>query len=60
MNYTDEKHGAIKITHGAFAYYHKCNASHCFHLQFLTTTFLFTIVLVAHEGSISENRQRQW
>ncbi len=26
----------------------------------LTTTILFTIILVAREGSISENRQRQW
>ncbi len=34
--------------------------SHCFHMQFLTSTFLFTIILVACEGSISENRQKQW
>uniref|UniRef100_A0A8C2PPS6 Ig-like domain-containing protein n=1 Tax=Cyprinus carpio TaxID=7962 RepID=A0A8C2PPS6_CYPCA len=30
------------------------------HLKFLSTTFLFTIIQVAHEGSIIENRQRQW
>ncbi len=26
-----------------------------FHMQFLTTTFLFAIILIAREGSISEN-----
>ncbi len=29
--------------------------SHCFHMQLLTTTFIFTII---HEDSTSENRQR--
>ncbi len=32
--------------------------SHCFHMQYLTTTFLFTIIVVACEGSTSKNRQR--
>ncbi len=31
--------------------------SHCSHMQIWTTTFLFTIILAAHEGSISENTQ---
>ncbi len=34
----------------------KRSTSHCFHMQFLTTTFLFTIILVLREGSTSENR----
>ncbi len=31
--------------------------SHCFHMQLLATTFLFTIILVALEDSISENTE---
>ncbi len=34
--------------------------SHWFHMQLLTATILFTIILIALKGSISGNRQRQW
>ncbi len=33
----------------------KHSTSHCFHIQFWTTTYLFTIILVVREGSISVN-----
>ncbi len=74
MNYTDRKHGGIKITTYLVSCYHKLYKSHlwlwarqlqaidsrCFHMQLLTTTFLFTIILIALEDSISENTERQW
>ncbi len=69
MNYTDGEHGGIKITTSLVS----CKLykshfwlwaqqlqeidSHCFHMQLFTTTFLFTIILVALEGSISESRE---
>ncbi len=71
MNYKNKDHSAIKITsHGAWhaitnfeshswlwAQQSQAIDSHCFHMQLLTTTFLFTII---HEDRTSENRPRQW
>ncbi len=35
----------------------KQSTSHCFHMYFLTTTFLFTIILVAREAPVKTG---QW
>ncbi len=61
MNYTDsivqrDKNNKIAglMVHGMLS---QTIDSHCFDMQLLTTTFIFTII---HEEITSENRQRQW
>ncbi len=67
MNYTDKEHRIKKNIAGLMLSQTKSHSwlwaqhtqvidSHCFHMQLLTTTFLFTII---HEDNTSENRQRQ-